>query len=66
VPYVDWLQAYTAGAAYAGGQEDERGRLRPGLRADLVLLEGALDEHDPPAVDETWIAGTRVFARERD
>ncbi|HEY7136873.1 MAG TPA: amidohydrolase family protein [Acidimicrobiia bacterium] len=66
VPYVDWLRAYTAGAAYAGGQEDERGRLRPGLRADLVMLDGALDEHDPPVVEETWVAGTRVFARDSD
>ncbi len=60
--YTDWLRAYTAGAAYAGGQEDERGRLVPGLRADLVVLEGALDAEHPPRVVETWVAGRRVYA----
>jgi predicted amidohydrolase YtcJ len=56
----DWLEAYTAGAAYAGGQEDERGRLTPGLRADLVVLD--LDA-DPMQVVETWVAGERVHTR---
>ncbi|HEY8216197.1 MAG TPA: amidohydrolase [Acidimicrobiia bacterium] len=57
VPFDDWLEAYTAGAAYAGGQEHERGRLAPGLRADLVVLD--LDA-EPPTVVETWVAGERV------
>ena len=60
--YEDWLRAYTAGAAYAGGQEHERGRLLPGLRADLVILDGALDAERPPIVSETWVAGERVYA----
>ena len=34
--YEEWLRLYTAGAAYAGGQEHERGALTPGKRADLV------------------------------
>ncbi len=57
VDYLSWLRAWTAGAAFAGGQEGERGRLLPGLRADLVLLEGALDPEHPPRVSETWVAG---------
>jgi predicted amidohydrolase YtcJ len=57
VPFDDWLEAYTAGAAHAGGQEDERGRLAPGLRADFVVLDL---EADTPEVVETWIAGERV------
>jgi predicted amidohydrolase YtcJ len=64
LPYEDWLHAYTAGAAFAGGQEDERGRLAPGLQADLVVLDGPLDARRPPTVDETWVAGARVFTRE--
>jgi predicted amidohydrolase YtcJ len=60
--YEDWLRAWTAGSAYAGGQEHERGRLRPGLRADLVILNGALDPAHPPAVSETWVAGRRCYA----
>jgi predicted amidohydrolase YtcJ len=61
VPYDEWLRAYTSSAAYAGGQEHERGRLAPGLRADLVVLEGPLDAEHPPGVAETWVAGKRVF-----
>lgn len=61
VPYEEWLRAYTSGAAYAGGQEHERGRLAPGLRADLVVLDGPLDADDPLRVAETWVAGQRVF-----
>ncbi len=66
VPYEAWLEAYTAGAAYAGGQESERGRLAPGLRADLVVLVGALDADDPPSVAETWVAGNRVFTTDSE
>ena len=59
--YEDWLHAFTAGAAWAGGQEEERGMLRPGLRADFAVLEGELDPTDPPRVVETWIGGDRVW-----
>jgi predicted amidohydrolase YtcJ len=62
VSYEDWLRAYTAGAAYAGGQENERGRLAPGLRADLVVLDGALDADHPPRVAQTWVGGRLVYA----
>ena len=61
VPLEDWLWAYTAGAAYAGGQENERGALAPGLRADLVVLEGDLDPGDPPVVTQTWVEGNLVY-----
>ena len=66
LPYETWLYAYTAGAAYAGGQEHERGRLAPGLRADLVVLDGALDAEHPPRVVETWVDGTLAFRSSRD
>jgi hypothetical protein len=62
LPYEEWLGAYTAGAAYAGGQEAERGTITPGKRADLVVLDGALDPLAPPRVAETWVAGRRVHA----
>ncbi len=61
LPYDTWLHAYTAGAAYAGGQEHERGRLAPGLQADLVVLDGPLDAEHPPRVDETWVDGKCAF-----
>lgn len=61
VGYEDWFEAYTLGAAYAGGQEAERGSLTPGKRADLVVLEGELDPDRPPRVAETWVAGSPVW-----
>jgi len=63
VTYDDWLRAYTAGAAYAGRQDGERGRIAPGLRADFVVLDGPLDPENPPRVAETWIGGRRVFPK---
>ncbi len=61
VDFEAWLYAYTAGSAYAGGQEHERGSITPGLRADLVVLDGALDAYDPPRVAETWVGGVPVY-----
>jgi len=63
--YEEWLRAYTAGAAYAGGQEHERGTLTPGKRADLVVLHGALDPERPPRVAQTWVGGVCVHDAER-
>jgi len=62
IPYEDWLRAYTVDAARAGGQENDRGQLKAGLQADLVVLEGEFDPLHPPSVSETWVAGERVYA----
>jgi predicted amidohydrolase YtcJ len=62
--YEEWLRAYTIGAAFAGGQEHERGSLTPGKRADFALLEGELDPEDPPRVVETWVAGRCAYRAE--
>jgi hypothetical protein len=51
------LHAYTAGAAYAGGQEQHQGTLAPGKLADLVVLA-----EDPFAVPQQRIAGAQVAA----
>ena len=59
--YEEWLRAYTAGAAYAGGQEHERGSITQGKRADLVVLEGALDAEHPPRVVQTWVGGRLAY-----
>jgi predicted amidohydrolase YtcJ len=58
VPFDEWLAAYTTGAAFAGGQEEERGSITPGKLADLVVLDRA----DVGArVLETWKRGERVW-----
>ncbi len=60
LPFDAWLHAYTMGAALAGGQEAERGSLTPGKRADLVVLDGALDGGAAPRVMSTWVGGRLV------
>ena len=62
------LKAYTANNAYAEGNENLKGRLEPGMLADIVVLE-----EDPFAVDEmalkdidirlTVVNGEIVFER---
>lgn len=64
LPFEEWIRAYTIGAAYAGGQEAERGSLTPGKRADMVVLDGQLDPHALPRVAETWVAAERVYSRD--
>ena len=64
------LAGFTTGAAYAGFAEDRVGRLAPGFWADFVLLDRdpfvvAPGDLCKIGVDETWLAGRRVFARAR-
>lgn len=51
------LWSYTAGAAYAGGQEAHQGTLAPGKLADLVVLAD-----DPFTLPQERIAGAQVAA----
>ncbi|HEX7051071.1 MAG TPA: amidohydrolase [Longimicrobiales bacterium] len=62
----DALRAYTAGDAYARFLEDELGTLKPGKRADLVVLSEDILTIDPVRipevrVDVTVIEGEVVF-----
>ncbi|MDD1727841.1 MAG: amidohydrolase [Methanospirillum sp.] len=63
MPFEEWLWIYTAGSAYVGNQEHERGMLAEGMVADFVILDGLLDPLSPPVVSETWIGGKRVYCR---
>lgn len=63
------LHGFTAGAAWAAFDEDETGRLAPGLRADFVIL--AQDplaipgsELDTLEVRSTWVDGRPVYEAE--
>ena len=63
------LAAYTAGAAYAGFAEGRFGELKPGERADFLIVDRdplATAPHDlrQTQVLETWIGGRKVFASE--
>ncbi len=45
------LAAYTAEGAYAEFAENEKGRLKPGFMADLVVLSEDIETADPEALD---------------
>ncbi len=62
------LQAYTSGVAYAGFMERRVGILRPGMLADLVLLDRDLfripaSEINRAAVRATVVGGRVVYRR---
>ena len=57
---------YTREAAYAEFQEDQKGMMRPGMLADLVLLNEDLFAVEPAAIDQvrpvlTMVDGRAVF-----
>jgi predicted amidohydrolase YtcJ len=58
------LRAYTSGAAYGVFAERRRGRLAPGYKADIVLLDQDLTRIPPEAMERasvrTTITGGRV------
>jgi predicted amidohydrolase YtcJ len=60
---MDSLYAYTAGGAWAAHMEDLTGTLRPGLAADLVLIDGDLESTPPQAFDQLSVALTVVGGR---
>jgi predicted amidohydrolase YtcJ len=49
---MDILAAYTRDAAYAEFQEHQKGQLRPGFLADMVLLPGNLLEMTAEEIGE--------------
>ena len=62
------LDAYTQGTAWINHMDSDTGIIRPGALADLAILDRNLfdipaEELHTAQVDETWIAGERVFAR---
>lgn len=61
------LDAYTRGGAIASGDEASRGRLVPGMQADLTVLSGNIRTTPPEAltslrVTQTWLGGRQVFS----
>ena len=57
------LRAYTYGAAYAGFQERRIGTLRPGMLADLVLLDRDLTAVSADSIRSARVRATMVGGR---
>jgi predicted amidohydrolase YtcJ len=55
---MDSLYAYTAGGAWAAHIEDLTGVLRPGMAADLVMIDGDLEALDSQEFDTLEVAMT--------
>ncbi|MFM7655195.1 MAG: amidohydrolase [Paracoccaceae bacterium] len=58
VSLMDTLYAYTAGGAWAGHLEDVTGTLRPGMAADLVMIDGDIEAIPADQIGQTGIALT--------
>ena len=58
VGLMETLYAYTAGGAWAAHLEDITGTVRPGLMADLVLVDGDIEAIPPLGIGATGIALT--------
>ncbi|WP_395543517.1 amidohydrolase [Neotabrizicola sp. sgz301269] len=63
VGLMEVLHAYTAGGAWAGQWEDVTGRLRPGLAADLVVIDGDIETIEPARLGVMGIALTVAGGR---
>lgn len=57
------LRAYTTGDAYGVFAEHSRGKLVPGFRADLVLLDRDLTAMPPETIDRVKVQSTVVGGR---
>lgn len=57
------LRAYTVGVARAGFQDDRGGVLRPGMLADLALLDRDLFRIAPETIDQAQVRATVVGGR---
>jgi predicted amidohydrolase YtcJ len=65
------IHGFTGGAAFAAFAEGERGRLEPGMQADLVVIDRNLLEIDPREIPDTRVlytvsGGRIVYSGARD
>jgi predicted amidohydrolase YtcJ len=54
------MDGYTLGSAYAEFREGEKGRLKPGYLADMILLDRDIFEIEAKEIMETKVLMTMV------
>jgi predicted amidohydrolase YtcJ len=57
------IDAYTTGAALAAGTPDKAGRIKPGMRADLTVLDRDIVGHDPDVLLDAGVVLTVTNGR---
>ena len=57
------MRAYTQGSAYAEGAENEKGLLKPGMLADIVVFSDDLFALEPVRLLEVEVLLTMVDGR---
>ena len=57
------LRAYTAAAAYAHFREEQEGILRPGMLADMVVIDREITADPAGAIDQAHVIATVVGGR---
>ncbi len=57
------LRAYTVEGAYASFEEDQKGQIREGMLADMVLLNRDITAIQPESIPETRVLATIVDGR---
>ena len=60
---MDTLRSYTAMNAWLGFQEAHTGQIRPGLAADLVVLDGSIEDTAPTQIGDLGVALTLCDGR---
>ena len=60
---MECLRAYTAGGAWAAHMEGVTGTLKPGMAADLVLIDGDIEAIPAERLGKTGIALTIAGGR---
>jgi hypothetical protein len=63
ITLAEALTAYTQGSAYAEFQEKEKGRLAPGMLADLVIVDRDIFRAEPQRIHEARVVATIVGGR---
>lgn len=60
---MDTLESYTVGNAWAEFNEDRKGRLKPGMMADVVVMSHDLEAMEPSTLDQARAAVTLCGGR---